>query len=311
MSALVKPCSTSRKPKNTGWECGTAMEATAGLFMIPLTDTWLASDEVDFDAFVLGRIHATPENRWYPIFGKYAPVNGITDSKENDVVETMDDGSMAFVRNGMYGRTFMTKEGGICLAKAMATFHRKRWAFVEVDKDNKVIRKVSADGITRSGIPSNLAYGQTPELANLKTVYKNAFLINFDPAEYIGKGEIMASQGDLTSLLGLTDAKITLAAAATTTKLKIGVETICKGTDLVAKYGATLAAVGNFIVTNKATGVVIVCSAAAVVSGHIELTGVFVSASIYNVVLAAPSVLLAASVSGYEQGDDGLDITIP
>lgn len=310
MSALVKPCSTSRKQKNTGWECGAAMEATAGIFMMPLSDTWTATDELDFDAFVLARIHAAPATRWYPIFGKYAPVNGITDSKENDVIETMDDGSMKFVRNGMYGRTFMTTEGGLCLAKAMSTFHRQRWAFVEVDKDEKVIRQVNADG-TRCGIPTNLAYGPTPELANLKTAFKNAFLLNFDPANYIEKGEIMVSEGNLTSFFGLIDAKITLAAAATTTKLKFGVETICKGTDLVAKYGATLAVIGNFIVTNKATSAVVTPSAAAIVSGHIELTGVFASASTFNVVLAAPAVLLAADIAGYEQGDEGLDILIP
>src|SRR5438128_2075405 len=78
---------------------------------------------------------------------------------------------------------------------------------------------------------------------------------------------------DISDFSGLVDTDIIKAAAASTTKLKISVRTRDGKTDLIAKYGSALADLDLFIVTDKASGVVVTPTAIAVASGFLELTG--------------------------------------
>lgn len=276
------------------------MLATYALIMMPKSAFWAESDEADFTGYAKTKMHAAT-GRWYLLFGRYAKINGITDSNEADVTETLEDGSKAFIRNGMYSRTFMTTSGGDCFAKALQSMPHD-YSFVEIDLEGKLKRMINADG-TRSGFPVNVAFAPTPELANLKTTFKNKYMLDFSPVDYINNGDIVKgdSTEDILSLKGLLDAKVVDSAgiANSTTKVYVDVKTVCAETDLIALYGATLAVAGNFVLKN-ANGTTNTPSGVAVVNGRIEFTGTFTTATNITVSLAAASVLKAAGIVGYE-----------
>lgn len=298
--ALINPCTAGNAIKNTGVECSDAMLATYAIIMMPKSAFWEEADEADFTTYVNSKLHATSASRWYWLFGRAAKINGITDSPEGDVIETMEDGSKAFIRNGMFSRTFMTTKGGDCFAKALQSMPHD-YAFIEIDLEGKVKRMVNADG-TFSGFPVNVAYAPTPELANLKTTFKNKFSLDFSPIDYINNGDVVKGDAteDILSLKGLIDTQVVDGTTAnSTTKVYVNVSTICADTDLIDLYGATLAVLGNFVLHN-AVGTVNTPSAVAIVSGQLEFTGTFATGTNITVSLAAPSVLLAAGIVGYE-----------
>lgn len=309
MSALIKACNKANSIRNTGTDCSESLGPTAMLFAVPLGLKWTATDMLDFAAYLKTKIHADKTNRVYPLFGAAAPIRKITTSKESDVIPVMEDGTPIFVRYGSLTRAFATTEGGLCFAQALQSLNKSGYSVLEVDNANQILMRNNGDG-TFSALKTTFMYSPSPDLADLKNPAFTNFQISYRPEEYVGFGEIFQGDAGLTNNMGLLDADITLAAAATTTKLKIGVQSECSLTDLVALFGAPLAAIGNFIVTLKSSGAVQTITAAGIVSGHIELTGTFVSASVYTVALNIPSVLLAAGIAGYE-GFKSLDITIP
>lgn len=205
---LINPCNVNGQPVNTGSDCNAAMKATALIFLVPVGDKWTKADIVaagSFTAFALARCHAAPSKRWFPIFGTSAPVRNITDTKEADVLETMEDGSVQFIRYGMYNRMYLTTQGGLALAQSLMNVPN-RFSFVDVDIIGQVQNYVNPDG-SYSGIPTNLVYGPAPELANLKTSYKNSFYLSFSPNVYIKKAQIFQStqDEDVLSVRGLFD----------------------------------------------------------------------------------------------------------
>lgn len=303
---LVNPCSIAANSSNTGSECSDALKATAMIIMVPKRAFWAASDMTDFTAYIDTQIHAAAGSRWYPIFGDAAPVRGINDSNEADVIETMDDGSKQFIRRGYYNREFVTTEGGICLARHLFAFVGSNYAFIEIDIEGKVAMKANANG-TFSGFPVALAYAPSPDLANLKTSYKNKFMISFSPRDYIGNGEVFASDSteDILDLQGLLDTAVTKGTQTqTTTNIFVGVETVCGETDLAALYSGTgtghIAQISNFIITAADGTTIITPSAAAMQNGEVKLTGAYTTATNITVKLAAPSVLKANGIEGYE-----------
>jgi hypothetical protein len=315
---LTNACDLSLSPSNTGVECSSAMAATAMLFMVPRNDRFTLSDintAGGFTAYAAGRISDIPSKRWFPLFGSYAPVRSISDSNETDVIETLDDGSMAFIRYGMYNRTYLATDGGLCLAQHMMSF-RGGYSFIEVDIQGKVLFYQPADG-QLGGVPTNLAYAPAPEIANLKTTYKNKWMMSFSPANYIQHSEIFAGDNseDILSLTGLLD--VTVAAGVgpqTTTNIFVTVHTDCADTDLVALYPGTgagaIAQVSNFKITKVSDGTSVTPSAALVVGNQVKLTGTYTTGAAYKVALAIPSVLATNGVDGYE-GTTAATVTIP
>lgn len=307
--AIVKACNTALTIKNTGSECNDSMGPSAMLIAIPPGVSWTLEDELDFFTYVNTQIHAAPGSRFYPLFGPGIPIRKITLSKEADVVPVQDDGTPIFVRYGMITRVFGTTEGGLCYAQVLQSLNKAGYSFVEIDKSYQVLRRTNEDG-SCGGLKTTFMYSPSPDIADLKTPGYTYFQLTFDPVEYVSSGEILVGDASLLDLVGLLDAEITDATGSSTTKLKIGVSTICADTDLVAELSTPLAAVGNFIVTLKSTGVVQTIASAAIVAGHIELTGTFVSGDVYTVAGADASVLFAADIEGIDI-NQSVDITIP
>lgn len=306
--SLVAPCAVSSAPKNTGIDCAVKMSAPVLIILMPASLSWQAADEVDFLSWLETQIHATSK-RVYPLFGNVANIRTITDGKESDVTVTYDDGSMAFIRNGTITRTFVTNKGGAAYAKALNSFNAfGNWAFIEVDKFMRVNRKANVDG-SYSGFPLNVAYAPTPEGATLKTEYLIPFTLNIQPDAYVQNSIIATSDQYLLDVAGLVDAKITKAAAATTTAIKIGVQTIGTQTDLVAAF-PTIADLTAFKIVDKVAGTVVTASAASIVAGAVNLAGTYTSGKTYTVSGTGATALKALSILGYEIVQ-GIDIAIP
>ena len=309
MSAIVRACLKGATIKNTGVECNESMGPTSMLYAVPPDLTWDDSDLEDFTTWLTTAIHAPLGQRIYPLFGPEVPIRKITLSKETDVIPVQDDGTPIFVRYGTLTRMFATTEAGICYAEALQSLNKSGYSIIEVDNANQLLMRKNEDG-TYSGLRCTFMYSPSPDLADFKNPGYINFQITFTPAEYVGFGIIFQGDSTISDLMGLIDAQITDATGSSVTKLKIGVQTRCGLEDLVAKLGAPLAAINNFVVTLKSTGVVQTITAAAIVSGHIELTGTFTSSDVYTVAGAAASVWLGADIDGYE-AIRSVDITIP
>lgn len=312
MSAIVKACLVANVIKNTGKECDVAMGPTAMLIAVPKSLTFTDTDLSDPVSWLNNLVHATKGSRVFPFFGQNAPIREIANDKENDVVVTLDDGSKVFLRYGFFNRTFSTTSGGICYADSLQSLNKSGYSIIEIDNQGQMLVHQNSDG-SYSGLITDFMYSPSPTLPDLKsTPYKNNFQLSYNPTEYVQNGVILEGALPLLATMGLIDSIITKAAAATTTILKIGVETKCAETDLVALFGAALGThVANFVVFDKTASAAITPSAAAIVSGHIELTGVYPTGHIINVSGAVPSVWLGNLVDGYDAEDGGIDITIP
>lgn len=309
MGALIKACQKSGSIKNTGSECHESMGPTTMLFAVPPGATWTATEMADFKAYLKTQIHATKAARVYPLFGPSVPIRKITLSKESDVIPVMDDGTPIFVRYGSLTKAYATTEGGICYAEALMSLNKSGYSIIELDNADQLLFRDNGNG-TFSALKTTFMYSPSPDVADFKNPAYTNFQISYRPEEYVKFGTIYQDDSGISDLVGLLDAAVTDATASSTTKLKIGVETVCGLTDLVATIGAPLATMSNFVVKKKTDGTTPTITAAAIVGGHIELTGTFTTATVYTVALAAPSVLLGNMVSGYE-GLVSVDITIP
>jgi len=309
MGALIKACQKSNSIKNSGSECHDSMGPTAMLFAVPPGAKWTETEMADFKAYLTTQIHADKASRIYPLFGPSVPIRKITLSKESDVIPVQDDGTPIFVRYGSLTKAYATTEGGICFAEALMSLNKSGYSIIELDNADQLLFRDNGDG-TFSALKTTFMYSPSPDVADFKTPGYTNFQISYRPEEYVKFGTIYQDDSGISDLVGLLDAAVTDATGSTTTKLKIGVETVCGLTDLVASIGAPLATLSNFVVKKKTDGTTPSTTAAAIVGGHIELTGTFTTATVYTVSLAAPSVLLGNAVSGYE-GTVSVDITIP
>lgn len=311
MSAIIKACSINNTPKNTGKQCDTAMVATAMLIAVQRGLVFNDADLADPVTWLTTLIH---QKKAFPLFGQQAPIREIKNDKEQDVIVTMDDGLKVFLRYGLYNRMFATTSGGLCYAESLQSLLNSGYDIIEIDQQGQMLSRVNSGGLTYSPLITDFMYSPSPDLPDFKsTPYKNWFSYSFSPVELVNNGIIFKGAQALLSMMGLIDASITKAAPATTTKLKIGVVSTCAGEDLVAKFGAALGThVNNFRVEDVAAlGTPVVPSAAAIVTGWIELTGVYTTGHTYRVWGTTPVAWLGNLVEGYDGSANFVDILIP
>lgn len=308
---LTNPCNLSLNPVNTGVECQAAMAATAMLILVPKNATFTDADITtagSFTALVETKAHLPAAQRWYPLFGFSAAINGITESNESDVLETLDDGSQIFVRYGKFNRTFMTTSGGLCLAAHLMSFPGG-YSFIEVDIKGQVLVYQKTPGLY-AGVPTNMIKGLGPELANFKTSYKNRLMLSFDPVAYVKSGQIFSSDAteNILGVTGLLDTDVTKGVGTqTVTNLFVGVKTECAQTDLVALYPTEIVLLTNYILNNP-DGTVNTPTSASIVGGEVKFIGTFTSPM--KVALAAANILKTNGIEGYD-GTGKVTITFP
>lgn len=308
--AIIKACLLRNINKNTGIECHVSMGATAMLLAVVKGFSWTEEDLEDPDEWLLQAIH---DKNIFPLFGINAPVNTIGNDKEADVELTLDDGQKVFLRYGMYNRSLSTTQGGLCYAAALMSFLNTGMGIVEIDQSGQMLQRKNDDG-TYTGLITPYLKGLSPVLADLKTTtYMNQFGYSYSPLEMVYNGTIFAGAQSLLDAIGLIDVVFYALTAlpSTTTILKFYIKTECAEADVVEKLGVKLNFVNNFIVTNKATGVVITPSAALVVGNHVELTGVFATGQTFNVIGSSATIWKTHDAIGYDPTFEGVDILIP
>lgn len=310
-TAIIKACNIVNTPKNTGKRCDTSMIATAMLIAVQSGLKFTLTDLQDPVGWLTTLIH---QKKAFPLFGQKAPIREITNDTAPDVIVELDDGLKVFLRYGLYNRTFATTSGGLCYAEALQSFLNSGYDIIEIDQAGQMLARDNKDAAgTFSPLLTDFMYSPAPVLPDFKTTpYKNRFSYSFTPLELVQNGIIFKGAQALLSMMGLIDAKITKAAAATTTKLKIGVIEECSEGDLIPTEGTDLADPANFRVEDVAAlGTPVTISAAAVVGGLIELTGTFTTAHTYRVWGTSPATWLANGVEGYDGSENYVDILIP
>ena len=312
MGAIVKACNITTSVKNTGKECDSAMLATAMLIAIQKDVTFTDLNLADPVTWLTGLIQ---QRKAFPLFGQTAPVRSVNNAGGEDQTVTLDDGLIVFMRYQLYNRILETTSGGLCYASALQSFLNSGYSIIEIDQAGQMMARKNADG-TYSGLYADYMYAPSPTMADFtSTPYKNRFSYSYSPIELVNNGIIFKGAAALLSMVGLIDVRITKSAAATVTKLKLKVNTDCKGTSLVGLFPSAIADLDLYIVTNVATGVVIVPSAGAVVLDTVELTGTFVSGQTYNVIGSTPQVWQTNLIEGYDaaatSGSAGVNILIP
>jgi hypothetical protein len=311
MGSIKKACSFKTRVKNTGKECDTSMLAPAMLIAIKRGYKFTETDMLNPVNWLTGLVHS---RKAFPLFGQQAPIRGLNNNSEQDVMVTLDDGSKEFVRYGMYNRTIETTAGGLCYAQALQSLNKSGYDIIEVDQTGQMLCRKNLDS-TFSGLITDFMYSPSPILADLKnTVYKNRFEYSYNPLELVNNGVIFEGAEQLLSMTGLIDSVVKTGTQVNTiTNIFFKVETECASTDLVEAFPTKIFNPSNFIVKDKATGAIVPISSGAVVNGEVKLTGVFTTGSTYTVTGSLPSIWLTNLIEGYDANTENVlaDVVIP
>jgi hypothetical protein len=296
---------------NSGKECDTSMLATAQFIAVPPDLSFsLADIEDDIVGWITPLLHAPIGQRVYPFFGLKAPINNITNNAGSDTIVTLDDGTPVFLRYALYTKTFETIAGGLCYAKALQGLNKSGYNIIEIDQIGQMLVGRNNDGTFR-GLITNFMYAPAPKQADLKTnPYLNQFQISYSPVELVQNGKIFSGASPLLQLMGLIDAEIISAGAASTTEILVTVQTECAKKNIAAKFTGVIDP-DNFVVTKESDGTVVALTAVTLTGTTLSLEGAFVSGQKYRVSGASPSVWYANSVEGYDAENFSLEVTIP
>jgi hypothetical protein len=307
--ALTKACQVSLALKNTGVDCDVSMGATAMIAAVPKNFTFTSTDFADPLTWFTKNVNEVPSKRIYPIFGNDAPIRAITSNKEADVIATLDDGLQVFIRYGFLNKVMSTTNGGICYAQALQSFVACGYRILEFDKQGKMLARDNGNG-TYTGLRCDFMYSPSPDPADFRNPWKTNFQISIDPIEYVSGGIIFAGALPLLDVGGLIDAKFTDAGGHSLTKLIVGLESACGGTDLVPLLGTSLNSPTLYTVTNATTGAPITITGVTTVAGKLNLAGTFTAATKYNVIGKDAQVLYAANIIGYDANGQ-VQVTTP
>jgi len=307
--ALTKACNVSTALKNTGVDCNVAMGPTAMIVAVPPTFTFSSADLADPLTWFTKNVNEVPSKRIYPIFGNSAPVRAITSNKEADVIATLDDGSQTFIRYGFINKVLSTTNGGLCYAAALQSFVQCGYRILEIDKAGHMLARNNDDG-TYGGIRCDFMYSPSPDTADFSNPWKTNFQISIDPVEYVGAGIIFAGAQPLLDVDGLIDVKFTDGGGHSTTKLIVGLESECGGTDMVALLGTSLNSATLYNVTNVATGAPVTISTVTQVAGKLNLAGTFTAATKYSVTGKDAQAWYTATIIGYD-ANGAVQVQVP
>jgi len=223
---IYDPCDTAESVVNTAVGCAKKLGVTGGL-ILGNTNFRFTKKQVDaapyngnLTEFLRAQVHAAPGQRIFPIFGNFAPVNDITEGSGSDTIETLPNGAEVFVKDRMYNRTFITIEGGLCLAEKLMRLNLN--GFMEIDLKGQILvgkYGINSDGDQTFGfITTNMLKGLAPTLATFTTSFKNNLMISFSPNAYVLNSALFATSEDenVLGLQGLLDADVTGAVAPVT-----------------------------------------------------------------------------------------------
>lgn len=280
-----------------------------------LTPKGAEVDVASLQANLIAKTHAASASaRWYPIYD----FETTTDNTEQKVIQTQPTGQKHVVREGFNDWSFDFVQGGLSLLSRIRKQNGSNWDFIFVDAGDPTrgqaligtvgststkLKAIPSDGMFFWGNPWKLNDGskitQYQVQFGFKSVYVNdASLVRVAVASF-----------DLpTTVKGLQD--VVLSNPSATTAGLFNVKLLLDATqgNLGDLYSTELAATGMWVATNTATGAAITISGVTYnTTGKYFVVALSVADPDYptppatvTINLAAPAVLQAAGVDGYE-----------
>lgn len=252
-------------------------------------------------------LNASKALRLYPVFD----FEQTTDSSEQATVQTMNTGSKHVVREGFNDWQFQYVAGGLSLHQSLRKFNGNAWDFFFVDADNKILGVEGSDTDHIKAIPSTGGYfWATPWKVNDGSKiaeYMLQFVFNVKYSNDLVK--FVKCDFDIPSTIyGCEDVTLTGVADETSGTYNITAKTSSVGTNLGDVVGSTLASASLWVATNSETGAgVDITSVSYDSTNKYYQIACDTSDTDYpgtgqhiKIDLAAPSVLDAAGVEGYE-----------
>lgn len=297
---------------NTGiGDCPLVLQKIAGAFLVwkgfTLSAADLASDSALQAALQAAAIADLKADRLFPIGGFV----DITDNSTDPEQQTFGYGPIVNTSDGTINWSFPFLKGGLCLLKSLQAFNASDIRVLFYDTAGTLFGwKV---GETMKGIPLIQFVAPPWKAPTGNTVMDTRVIFNFLP-RYVNKeiGFKKVNDFSLDSIEGLQNVNIKQTGTQAKPVYKVKVFTGCSGIDLYEQYSTELADDAMWVATNKATGAAITISSVAVdaaINGFtvtLATTGGYPAVGEILLTLAAPSVLAAAGIVGYE----GIPVTI-
>lgn len=293
---------------NTGiGACSLDFKKITGAILTPKGYTIAAADLAD-SATLMAKLQADTlaTNKAARIY----PINGFVNAEDNSSglqKQTFGYGVEAPVRDGINNWTFQFVKGGLTLLQKLRLFNKSTaYDFLFVDDENKILGTASADGTGLKAIPSMYFWAHQWKANTGQAVAEYKLEFAFLP-QYVNEYVASADAGfDIaTNIVGLQD--VTVTGAGNTTPGTYDLMAVAGGTNLGDLYDTELAAAGVWVATNFATGAAITITGVTYNSTSKKFAVAldtsdpdYPASGFVNVNLAAPSVLAAAGIVGFE-----------
>lgn len=263
-------------------------------------------DVVNLQANLIAAAHnASKANRIYPI---YDLVN-TTDNTEDKIVQTMNTGAKYVVREGDNDWKFQYVDGGLSLNKELRKFNGSSWDFYFVDATNQLIGVQGSTDTKIKAIPSRFFWASPFKLNDGTKITEYMVQFVFETKHLNDFYAIVKADFDIPTVVnGLQNVTVTGTGSAVPGTYDMEVLTTATKSNLGDTFGDDLADPALWVATNFLTGNAITISTTVynAVTKKYAL-GLDVADPDYpgvgefsNINIAAPAVLQAAGIDGYE-----------
>lgn len=309
-------CTTTRK--NTGFgDCFADPKLIIGAFLVSssfkLAGADLASIEAAIAALRAAAANDTKGSRIFPIHRLKNPAN----SGGEKTTQEFSDGSVAVVREGILNWTFQFTNGGLCLQKALRSHNQNGGYFIFYDAEFTLFgwQKVAGE---IWGVPANFIWTDPWMMNDGSNVTAYKINLAFGP-RYVNEGVGYARlNSTIEGIEGFEDITLTEIAFDDVTGIaEVSALLDCGAVNMAELYGTELAAPGMWVAENGETGEDVTITAVSVIGGtdkrfQIEFDTADPHYPVDAVILlnlAAPSVLDAGLVEGYESDAIELEVS--
>lgn len=304
------PCVLSAGGNTGTGKCGITIKHVVGHILIPKGKTYKASD---FTGLITKlQTDAQLDNKYdrvYPITVGYEEV---ALANEERGTKQFGYGRTVTIKDEKIGRTY-TIVNNECLNRSVVAFRDKPDLFdvLCITADGAIIGTMKEDdnGVSLAGFALDTLYVSSftePTIADA-AMWTIAIIMQ-SVSEWDNRLIVMPEDGNaMTDLTGLQNVDLDYLpqSPVVSGEYHIAATTSCGGTNLADVYATELAVVGMWTATNIVNGGGITITAVTVVNGHFKLVldtadTNFIAGNRIKICLAAPSVLSAADVPGYE-----------
>jgi hypothetical protein len=309
-------CTTTRK--NTGFaDCFADPKLIIGAFLVSssfkLSGAELASKEAAITALRAAAADDNKGQRIFPIHRLKNPAN----SGGDKTTQEFSDGSIAVVREGILNWTFQFTNGGLCLQKALRSHNQNGGYFIFYDSEFTLFgwQKVAGE---IWGVPANYIWTDPWMMNDGSNVTAYKINLAFGP-RYVNEGVGYAKlDSTIEGIEGLEDVTLTEIAFDSDSGIaEVAALLDCGAVNMAELYGTELANPARWVAENGETGEDVTITAVSVIGGtdkRFQLTfdtadSDYPDSGVILISLAAPSVLDAAGVEGYESDAIELEVS--